>query len=329
MLLAQVKRTIHQYRLLEKADRLLVAVSGGPDSVALLHILRLLQEELKISLSVAHLDHMLRSNSHQDKEFVEKLCSRLGLGLTAGCVNLRQLAKKGSLEEAARNVRLDFLFRTAKQVRANKIALGHTLDDQAETVLMRLIRGSGLSGLCGILPKREFRGYQLIRPLIECKRSDVEAFLKQKGIRALKDPTNQEDLFLRNRIRHYLLPLLENKYNPKIKEVLSGTAQSLSLDYDYLHQVAQRIKNRLRPSLNTPQLLKMHPAIRRLILRLRIVDLQGNTRRINLQHIREIEDLLLNRPLHSVVDLPKGIRVSKKKNCLVFTRRKIYKRLIS
>ena len=147
--------------------------------------------------------------SAKDREFVEKICRKLGLPVTSAAINIKEIAGKGSLEEICRNARLGFCFKTAQRVKADKIALGHNLDDQAETVLMRLMRGSGLYGLSGILPKKELYGFTIIRPLIEVKRREIEAFLKRKNIRPRIDPSNSQDIFLRNKIRNDLLPLLE------------------------------------------------------------------------------------------------------------------------
>ncbi len=264
---------------------------------------------------------MLRKESYKDREFVQELGRKLKIPLTCGQVNIKELAKKGSLEEIARNARLGFLFRLAKKLKTKKIALGHNLDDRAETVLMRILRGAGLYGLSAILPKRNIAGFEIIRPLIEVKRTEIEAFLRRKKIKPCRDASNLEDIYLRNRIRNNLLPLLEKGYNRNIKEVLSNTAESAAYDYDYLSGQASRAVQRLGRKINLEKFLKLHPAIQRLILRLNIARLAGNTRRISFQHIKEIEDLVLNRPTQSIVDLPKGVSVVKKKKHLVFYRR--------
>ncbi|MDP3732883.1 MAG: tRNA lysidine(34) synthetase TilS, partial [Candidatus Omnitrophota bacterium] len=270
------------------------------------------------SLHVAHLDHMLRNDSYKDKEFVERLARNLKIPVTLAEINIKELAKTGSLEEIARTARLGFLFKVAKDIKAGKIALGHNLDDQAETVLMRIIRGAGLCGLSGILPKRNIAGYQVIRPLLEVRRSEIEAFLKRKKIRPRIDISNLEDIYFRNKIRNKLLPLLEKEYNKNIKEVLSNTAQSLGCDYDYLTNVAKRKMKQPKTKLDLTKLIKLHPAIRRLILRMSIARVKGDTRRISFAHIKELEDLIVNRPVDSIVDLPKGVSVVKKKKHLSF-----------
>jgi len=321
MILDKVKNTIKKYNLVEKKDKIVVGVSGGPDSVALLYLLNGLRKELKISLHIAHLDHMLRMDSYKDREFVESLANKLGLSITCAKVNVKELAKRGSQEEIARNARLGFLFKVTKDIKASKIALGHNLDDQAETVLMRILRGTGLYGLGGILPKRNIAGYQIIRPLIEVRRTEIQAFLKKKKIKPRIDASNLEDIYFRNKIRNRLLPLLEKEYNPNIKEVLNNMAESAGLDYAYLNQVAKKAMQRLGIKINLDKFLKLHPSIQRLVLRLSIARVKGDTRRITFRHIKEIEDLILNRPINSIVDLPKNVSVLKTKKSLCFYSR--------
>jgi tRNA(Ile)-lysidine synthase len=265
---------------------------------------------------------MLRKDSMGDAGFVKKLAEKLKIPVTTARINIKELAKKGSLEEIARNLRLGFLFKVAKEIKATKIALGHNLDDQAETVLMRIIRGTGLYGLSGIMPKRIIYGYRVIRPLIEAKRAEIEAYLKKKNITPRIDKTNLEDIYFRNKIRNKLLPYLEREFNRNIKQVLSSTAESTGLDYDYLMRIAGKYARKPYARIELKKILRLHPSIRRLVLRLLIAKVKGDTRRITFKHIIEIEDMIFNRPVNSIVDLPKGVSVVKKKLSLSFYRRK-------
>ena len=322
MLLEKVKTTLKKYQLVFKNDRLLVGVSGGPDSTALLYILHSLAGELKLSLCIAHLDHCLRKDSVGDRKFVQGLAKKLELPIITARLDLKKKAKNGgSLEEICRNKRLEFFFRAAKHFKTKKIVLGHNLDDQAETVLMRILRGTGLYGLSGMLPKREIYGFEIIRPLIEVRRRQIEKYLKNMGIRPCLDRSNLQDLYLRNKIRNRLLPQLEKEYNPRIKEGLSNLAEASALDYDYLGHCAQKIIAGGSPRINLKKFLKLHPAIQRLLLRFAISRIKGDMRRITFTHIREIEDLINCRPISSIVDLPKGVSVVKRKNSLLFYRR--------
>lgn len=320
-LLGKFKNTIKKYGLIDKNDKLVVAVSGGPDSLALLYLLNKINKEFKLVLHIVHLDHMLRKDSYKDAEFVKRLADKLKMPVTCARLNVKELARKGSLEEIARNARLGFFFKVAKDTKASKIALGHTRDDQAETVLMRILRGSGLYGLSGILPKRDIAGFKIIRPLIEIKRKEIESFLKRNRIKPCRDISNSQEIYFRNKIRNNLLPLLEKGYNRNIKEVLSNMAESAGCDYDYLNQRADFSRKRLGRDINLDKLVRLHPAMQRLIIRAAIRRLKGDMRRITFQHIKEIEDLIFNRPVNSIVDLPKGISVAKKKKRLSFYRR--------
>jgi len=323
MLLDKVRDTINRYNLIRPGDKIIVGVSGGPDSVALLYLLDKLRPELKLILHIAHLDHMLRKDSSKDREFVERLARRLKLPITTSQLDIQMLSRRGSIEEIARNARLGFLFQVAKKNKSGKIALGHNLDDQAETVLMRLIRGSGLYGLSGISPKRGIAGYEVIRPLIEIPRCQIDSFLKGRKISPRIDISNHTDIYFRNRIRRSLLPCLEREYNSNIKELLANTAQTIGSDYDYLLRAANRILKQMGSDLKLSRLLKLHPAMLRLVLRLAVARVQGDMRRITFQHIREIEDLILRRPAKSIVDLPQNISVIKRGKALHFYRRKI------
>ena len=322
MPLGKVKDTIKKHSLINRNDRVVIAVSGGPDSLALLYLLNGLRDELRLKLHIAHLDHKLRRSSGKERKFVEKLACRLNIPITAAEIDIKQLAQHGSLEEKLRRARLAFLFKVAKAVKADKIALGHNLDDQAETVLMRILRGTGLYGLAGILPKRKISNYWIIRPLLEIRRREINAFLKRKKIKPCIDASNSKDIYFRNRVRNKLLPLLESEYNRNIKVLLSNMAESAGYDYDYLCQAASRaLKDTGAKRLNIHKLSKFHPAMQRLMVRLCIQNLQGDTRRLTYRHTKEIEDLLSNRPAGSIVDLPKGISVAKTKRFISFYRR--------
>ena len=313
--------TIKKHNLIQPGDKILIGVSGGPDSLALLLKLFSLKSKLGLTLHIAHLDHGLRKDSGADALFVKRWGQKLNLPVTIKQLPYPLVKTKGSLEEFFREERLKFFRQTAKTIKADKVALGHNLDDQAETVLMRLLRGTGLSGLSGISARREIRGVVFIRPFLETPRRQIDKFLKNRGIKPRLDSTNREDIFLRNKIRHQLIPLLKAKYNINILKVLANLAQSVSYDYEYLDQAAKRALKGNPSRLNLKKIMKLHPAILRLKLRQSISSIQGDTRRISFQHIKELEDLIFARPRGSIVDLPKGIFVQKSRNSLLFLKR--------
>ncbi|MFA5320940.1 MAG: tRNA lysidine(34) synthetase TilS [Candidatus Omnitrophota bacterium] len=323
MIIEKVRDTIGKYDLLRSGDTVLVAVSGGPDSLALLYCLRVLSKELRLRLNVAHFDHRLRPGSLREAEFVGGIAKGMGLPFYSGGADvLKRRGGKGSLEEAAREARLDFLGKLAKKIKADKVALGHNMDDQAETVLMRILRGSGLAGLSGIAALKELNGRVFIRPLIGVSRSEIERYLRSGKIKPFRDPSNSDEKFLRNKLRLKLVPLLEKEYNPRIKEALNSLAENAAYDYDYLLSRARTAAvNSSGSRLKVSSLLRMHPSLRRMVIRLRINSLQGSTRRITFKHMEEIEDMLVNRPCGSIVDLPKGYLVEKRGIFLCFRKR--------
>ncbi len=320
-MLSKIMETIRKHKLIQRKDRILVAVSGGPDSLALLLKLASLRNTLGLTLHIAHLDHGLRKDSKTDALFVKQWADKLDIPIKIEKLDSKIEGIKDSSEEFLREKRLVFLIKTAKKIKADKVALGHNLDDQAETVLMRLLRGTGLCGLSGISPKRMIKGVTFIRPLLETRRQEIESFLKQRKVKPRIDPTNRQDLFFRNKIRLNLIPLLKRAYNQNIVEVLANLAESASYDYEYLNQVARNNLKNCGSKLDIKKVKKIHPAILRLKIRQSIACIQGDTRRISFKHIKEVEDLLNNRPEESIVDLPKGISVQKARNFLRFYRR--------
>ena len=213
--------------LLKKGDRILAAVSGGPDSVCLAHFLAVLSRRKKLSVSLLHVHHGLRGKSaDRDAAFVQRLGNDLGLPVRVVQVKVTALAQaqKRSLEDAARRLRYQALIKEARRLRCNKVATGHHLDDQAETVLLHLLRSSRLGALGAMAPKRRLaKGVALIRPLLPLRRTEVLAYLKIHGLKYRLDHTNQDDRFTRNWIRLKVLPLLES-HNPKIRERLASFA---------------------------------------------------------------------------------------------------------
>lgn len=239
MLFKQVKRTIDRYHLLKKDDRLIVGVSAGVDSMVLLHLLNAYREAFNLSLIVAHVNHGLRpEESEKEAELALKESTRLGLPFEYGQFNVKEFQKLGGLspQDAARRIRFHFFNDLLQKHHAQKIVLGHNADDQVETVLLRLMRGSGLQGLKGMLPVREGK---VIRPLLEVWREEIESFAIEKKIPFLLDSTNLKQDYLRNRIRLALIPLIRREYQPNFKEILLKTSMILRGENDYLEREAQ------------------------------------------------------------------------------------------
>jgi tRNA(Ile)-lysidine synthase len=212
-----VAATIRRHAMLAGGERVLVAVSGGADSVALLHALRTLAPSLRLALSVLHVDHQLRGESARDADFVRALCARLGVACDVARVTV---ARGSSLEAQARAARHAALAACADRVGASRIAVGHTCDDQAETVLMRFLQGAGPRGLAGIAPVRG----RIVRPLLALGRREIVAELEAGGLTWIEDPSNRDLKFFRNRVRHEVLPLLAAAYDGDVVDALNRTA---------------------------------------------------------------------------------------------------------
>lgn len=312
--------------MLQKNDTVLVGLSGGPDSVTLLHVLNSLKKEYPLRVLIAHLDHKFRGEeSKADRVFCESLAKKYGLEIIWEEIDVPKIAKEKGIspEEAARFERYDFFKRIAKEKGADKIAVGHTRDDQAETVLMRIIRGAGMKGLGGISPVKDIHGSIIIRPLIEVSRKEVEDFIKEERLESRKDSSNEKTVFTRNKIRLELIPLLEKDFNPNIKEVLANMAENLQIEDEFLSKYAKR-KFKSVSKIKRAEILidikrfKKHPeAIRKRILRAAMEELKGDLRRLTYQHWKEMEELIYERPVNSIVDLPAGISVAKDKTNIV------------
>jgi tRNA(Ile)-lysidine synthase len=313
----KVRRTIERYDMLRPSERVLVAVSGGPDSTALLAVLHRLAPEMKLDLHVAHLDHGWRGRaSARDAEFVRRMAVRHGLPVTVGHLGPRvwqvREGRQSSREARARDLRHRFLVETAREIGAHKVALGHTRNDQAESFLLRLLRGSGARGLAGTYPVVD--GF-IIRPLIDVGRADLLAYLKERHLSYRVDVTNRDLALTRNRVRRRLLPLLEREFNPNIVETLAHAADLLRDEDSLLGEIAEakyrQIVSRRGEGvvLQARSLQELPVPVRRRILRLALSEVRGDLRRIALQHVEQSLRLLDHPRQRGHVSLPNGTAV--------------------
>lgn len=287
---------------MEPGDRVICAVSGGADSVALLWCLYLVREQMGLHLSAAHLNHGLRgAESDRDEDFVRQFCAGYQIPLAVGRTQVQ--AEGRGLEDAARRARYAFLESLDPEA---KIATAHTADDNAETVLLHLIRGAGLRGLGGIAPARG----RVIRPMLRTTRQEVEAFLKLWSLPHVEDSSNHQPDFLRNRIRSQVMPLLRQE-NPRFVQNCSETALALRLDESVLAQEAEQALAELwdGEGLDCPGLLALHPGVRRRVL-------GGFLRKCGLTepeavHLRQVEDLARSRRPSAWVAFPGGLRLGR------------------
>jgi tRNA(Ile)-lysidine synthase len=311
----QVLKIIKEQMLFDCGATVIVAVSGGADSVALLDILASLPE-LQLKLIVAHLNHSLRgAESDGDEAFVRELAAHYGLPCEVGRADVRELSRlnKVSLEEAGREARYAFLYEVAARHRAHAIALAHHADDQAETVLMRLLRGAGASGLTGIAPKT---GNGLVRPLLGITRGEIEAYLQARSLAYRTDSSNTDTSFLRNRVRHELLPYLAT-FNPAIRDRLVVTAEALAADEVLLEDITDTAfvrHGKICAGMVTLCLtgLAQEPAgVRLRLYRRAVLLIKGNLARLGSRHLNAIDRLVFSSNPSGSLDLPDDIRVAR------------------
>ncbi len=273
MLKPRVLQFVRRHHLIKAGDRVAIAVSGGADSVCLLRLLLELRDELGCVLSVAHLHHGLRgADADADAEFVGQLAQSYGLPFHLRRVDVAALARLThlSLEAAGRRARLDFFATLHAEGLVDKVATAHTMDDQAETVLQKLLRGTGTRGIAGIFPIGTVAGVTLIRPLLESRRLEVEKYLSEIGQPWREDSSNTSSQFQRNRIRHELLPLLEREFNPGIRDALSITAEIARHEQDFWDTMVESALVNLRIEkdwLDLRAFSGLHPALQRRLLK--------------------------------------------------------------
>lgn len=309
-MLHAVWQTIQTRNLIRRGDCVLVGVSGGADSIALLHALHAFRDRLAISLAVAHLHHGIRgAEADADAEFVQRTAWRLGYPCIVEHADVpARIRRTGeSLEMAARAERLAFFDRAGRAFGADAIALAHTADDAAETFLIRLLRGSGLMGLRGLAPESRVGRLRIVRPLIDISRAQVEAFLRTHRIPWREDLSNDDLSILRNRIRHQLLPLLEREYQPEIRRVLLRTAEALRGDADLVEPMICRAHERAQKGedLAVERLASLEPALRRHVLARWLRSRGVPESRVDFRMIERVGHLVLCQ--RGMVDLAGGL----------------------
>ncbi len=319
------KETIKKYDLLKKKDKVILGLSGGPDSVCMLYQFLSIKDEYKLQLVGAHFNHLLRKEADQEEDFIKDLCSKVGMKCISERKKVKDFFQGDSLEQTARNLRYDFFLKCARQTKTKKIALAHHKDDLIETILMRFIKGSGMRGLRGFLSKSKFKSVTVVRPLIELEKGEILDWLKNKKISYCIDKSNLEDKFLRNKIRLKLLPYLK-EINPNIVDNLYNLAENLSLDYDFISLTSYERFNALKRGetkngikLDLVGLKKLHPSLLNNVIRIAIEEVKGNVRAFESRHLKEIKDLIAQRPAGSIVHLP-FLVVNKSEKAIIISK---------
>ena len=315
---------------------LVVAVSGGPDSLALLYSLHRLKAPLRPRLHVAHLNHNFRGEeADEDARFVASVARELDLPATVEKQDpVQDQRERGisSFEQAAREIRYAFLSRGAEDVGAPAVAVGHTADDQAETVMLHVMRGSGLHGLAGMaeLSPWPWPGagdqLRLFRPLLGVTKADTLAYCRELNRDFREDSGNYMPEFTRNRVRQHLMPLLASEYNPQIRESLLRLARTATLDLEYLESEASQVWSRIAVEVdggvrfNLAALAALHPALQRMLLRRGYSELTGDARRLRESHLAAMTEMVSEKGTGRVVSLPRGLRLHRSYDYLLLSR---------
>jgi len=308
-MLTKVKEWIGRHRLIQKGDRVVVACSGGPDSLALVHILYRLAPEFELTLAVAHLDHMFRgAQSAADADFVREFCAHLGVACYAKAVDVPAYINQSgcSTQEAARIIRYRYLQEVAIQLGGAKIATGHHQDDQAETILLHLFRGAGGVGLGGMKPASG----NIIHPFLTVSRQEIEAYCREQGFKPRLDVSNLKTDYLRNYIRLELMPQIKREINANASDALIRAAQIVGDEHEMVAEQARFLwptivsKERDRLLLNGTSLMKQHVALRRELIRVAIEKKRGDLKGISFCHVEKVLELISDGVTGSEIRLP-------------------------
>jgi tRNA(Ile)-lysidine synthase len=322
-LLNKVQQTIRKNKLIKKGDKVIVGVSGGPDSICLLHILYQLRIILKLRLIVAHVNYGYREKeADKDEKYVRELAKKLKLKCKVLQPSAFKLQSSANLEAQFRDIRYQFFNDILKKEKANKIAVAHTENDQMETILMFFLRGSGLRGLSGMDYKRD----KIIRPLLDCLRGDILAYLKENNLRYRTDVTNEDTTYTRNKIRRKLIPYLEKEFNPNLSSTLIQNAKVIRDDYDFINQATKLIYQSLKKKrgkaieLDLKKFLRLFKALQRGILRLILAEFLKDIRGVSVLDIEETLRILKESKPGSFRDI-KDLLIFKKDGKIVASKK--------
>lgn len=339
MLKEKILETVKKYNLIQENDVIIIGVSGGPDSMCLLDSLYCLKDELKIKIVAAHINHMIREEANEDTEYVKKYCEDKKIDCYVKIADVEKLAKEQKLgtEEMGRKIRYEFFKEIADKIGANKIATAHTENDNAETVLMNILRGSGISGLKGIEIKRKSiiksiedndseKKLAFIRPIRECNRQEIEQYCEEMQLHPKIDKTNLENIYNRNKVRNLLIPYLQKEFNPNIVETLNRLSMIAKEEEEYFNKVVSQQYERLRIGENENEIiidLKEFNCLSQVIksrLILYIINkVNGTTNNVGKIHIEDIIKLCENNIGNKYLMPNKNIKVFVKKGKIFFT----------
>jgi tRNA(Ile)-lysidine synthase len=326
MLEEKVLDTITKYHLINENDHIILGVSGGPDSTCLFHILLALQEKLKFTFVVCHINHGIRQEALEDEKYVENMCKINNIKFYVKHEQVEKRAKQEKIgtEEMGRIVRYEFFNEILKKENANKIATAHTKNDLAETVLMNLLRGTGLSGLKGIEPIRD---NLYIRPLIDVAREEIEQYCNQKALEPKIDKTNFENTYTRNKIRNKLIPYLKEEFNPNIVDSIARMSQIISNEDKFLEELTKKAYNDILIQQSKSEIIidlkkfnNLDLIIKNRIVLYTVTKLFGSSAGIEKKHIEDIIKLCANNIGNKFLVPNKKVKILVKKQKIFFTK---------
>ena len=327
-MIKKVLETIKKYNLIENGDKIVLGVSGGPDSITMLDILRQLREELEFEIVVAHINHMIREEAIEDEKYVQEYCKKNNIECYIKRIDVEKIAntKKIGTEEAGRKVRYEFFEEILQKTGSNKIAIAHNKNDKIETIIMHILRGSGISGLKGIEPKRDNK---YIRPLIECERSEIEQYCEENKLEPRIDKTNFENEYTRNKIRNIVIPYIKKEFNPNIIETMNRLSELITEEDNYLEKETQKIYNKILLEKNDKQIIlklkefnEQETVIKNRIIILATKNLFGSSEGIEKIHIQDLIKLCNNNIGNKYLTPNKNLKVLVKNRKIFFISQK-------
>lgn len=322
----KVEGTIKKYCMIQPQDKIVVAVSGGSDSITLLSVLNNLRTKYNSDLVVAHVNHKIRKEAIIDEEYVQEFCNKINVEFFVKSIDVKELANnnKIGLEEAGRNVRYDFFEEVLEKTNSNKIAIAHNKNDSVETIIMNIFRGTGVQGIKGIEPIKDNK---FIRPLIECEKSEIEKYCEIKKLNPKIDKTNFENDYTRNKIRNVVIPYIKKEFNPNIISTITRLSEVINRDDEYLNKVTkEKYLNLLIEKKDTEIILNLkefnllEKSIKSRLIIYIITQLLGSSKNIEKVHIDDIMKLCENNIGNKYLTPNKNIKVFVKKHKIFFIK---------
>ena len=323
----KILETIKKYNMIENGDKIVLAVSGGPDSICMLDILNDIKNDETIDINfeivVAHVNHMIRKEAEEDEKYVKKYCEEKQIEFYSKSIDVQKMANnnKIGLEEAGRKARYDFFDEILEKTNAQKIAIAHNKNDKVETVLMHILRGSGINGLKGIEAKRG----KYIRPLIECERNEIEEYCTEKKMQPRIDKTNFENEYTRNKLRNLLIPYIKKEFNPNLIQTIDRLSNLVAEEENYMDKQVENVYKELLISekekeiqLNLKIFNIQEKVIKSRVILYTITRLFGNSKGLEKIHIEDIIKLCSNNIGNKYLTPNKNIKILIKNHKIYF-----------